>query len=93
MKLSKLTPLALSAIAQGVSATRINDPEPPYGRNLDPEPAFIPSIDEINTARETAPSSSHVSNVKGHAFDRIVQIWLENQDFEVHLPHHPSHPP
>jgi hypothetical protein len=37
-----------------------------------------PSLASIYAAQATATSLSPVSNVKGQAFDRIIQIWLEN---------------
>jgi hypothetical protein len=37
-----------------------------------------PSLASIYATQATATSLSPVSNVKGAAFDRIVQIWLEN---------------
>jgi acid phosphatase len=35
----------------------------------------------IQSAAATATPLSPVSNVKGKAFDRIIQIWLENTAF------------
>ncbi|KAI3324443.1 phosphoesterase [Xylariaceae sp. AK1471] len=37
----------------------------------------------IEAARATALTLSPTSNVKGKTFDRFVQIFLENQDFEI----------
>lgn len=37
-----------------------------------------PTLASISAAQSTATPLSPVSNVKGLAFDRIVQIWLEN---------------
>jgi hypothetical protein len=37
-----------------------------------------PSLASIYAAQATATSLSPVSDVKGQAFDRIIQIWLEN---------------
>ncbi|KAJ5960654.1 Phosphoesterase [Penicillium vulpinum] len=42
-----------------------------------------PTQDEVEAARATARPYSPVSNVKGLAFDRFVNIWLENTDFET----------
>ncbi|KAJ5835238.1 Phosphoesterase [Penicillium robsamsonii] len=42
-----------------------------------------PTQAEIDAARATALPYSPVSNVKGLAFDRFVNIWLENTDFET----------
>lgn len=37
-----------------------------------------PSIEEIQAAAATTRPLSPVSNVKGLAFDRFIQVWLEN---------------
>jgi acid phosphatase len=37
----------------------------------------------IAAARATALTLSPTSNVKGKTFDRFVQIFLENQDFDI----------
>jgi acid phosphatase len=37
-----------------------------------------PSLEEIEAARATVQPYSPVSNVKGLAFDRFVNIWFEN---------------
>jgi acid phosphatase len=37
-----------------------------------------PSLTQILSTQATATALSPVSNVKGKAFDRIIQIWLEN---------------
>ncbi|KAJ5216707.1 uncharacterized protein N7469_011572 [Penicillium citrinum] len=42
-----------------------------------------PSEAEIQTARASVLPYSPVSNVKGKAFDRFVNIWIENTDFET----------
>ncbi|CAI7586110.1 unnamed protein product [Penicillium discolor] len=42
-----------------------------------------PTQAEIDAARDTALPYSPVSNVKGLAFDRFVNIWLENTDYET----------
>ncbi|TLS24305.1 hypothetical protein PpBr36_08612 [Pyricularia pennisetigena] len=44
---------------------------------------IMPSLKEIIAAQATAKVSSPTSNVKGVAFDRIVQIWLENTNFQA----------
>lgn len=43
-----------------------------------PESTIQPSQASILAAQATAVSLSPTSNVKGLAFDRIIQIWLEN---------------
>lgn len=70
--------------------------EPPFIKNRHPEAAYQPSLAEIDAARKSSTSGaaaarSLVSHVKGHAFDRIVQIWLENQDFEVCIYYLPTY--
>ena len=42
------------------------------------ESTINPSLTAINAAAATAVADSPVSNVKGVAFDRFVQVWLEN---------------
>jgi hypothetical protein len=42
-----------------------------------------PSAAAIQSAAATTLPLSPVSNVKGVAFDRIVQIWLENTNYNV----------
>lgn len=41
-----------------------------------------PSLSQIVASEATAVPLSPVSNVGGKAFDRIVQIWLENTDYD-----------
>ncbi len=43
-----------------------------------PQSTIEPTLTQILATEATAPALSPVSNVKGVAFDRIVQIWLEN---------------
>jgi acid phosphatase len=40
-----------------------------------------PAVASIYATQATATPLSPVSNVKGAAFDRIIQIWLENTDY------------
>lgn len=42
-----------------------------------------PSLSQIKTAAATTLPESPVSNVKGVAFDRFYQIWMENVVREV----------
>lgn len=37
----------------------------------------------VAAARATALTLSPTSNVQGKTFDRFVQIWLENTDFDM----------
>jgi acid phosphatase len=48
-----------------------------------PEATIQPSLSAIAAAVQTAPALSPVSNVKGVAFDRFVQVWLENTDYDA----------
>jgi acid phosphatase len=38
---------------------------------------------DVAAARATAKTLSPVSHVKGHVFDRIAIIWLENTDYDL----------
>ncbi|KAK9358857.1 phosphoesterase family-domain-containing protein [Lipomyces starkeyi] len=40
-----------------------------------------PALTDIQAAAATAPVGELTSNVKGAAFNRFIQIWLENTDF------------
>lgn len=55
---------------------------PPIVTLRPPMSTMQPSLASIYAAQETVQPSSPTSNVKGAAFDRIVQIWLENMDFD-----------
>jgi len=44
------------------------------------ESTVAPSLSAIESAAATASPLSPVSNVKGIAFDRFYQVWLENTD-------------
>jgi acid phosphatase len=49
------------------------------------KPAFStiePSLTQIQAASATAAPLSPTSNVQGKAFNRIIQIWLENTDYD-----------
>ncbi|AEO70364.1 uncharacterized protein THITE_122814 [Thermothielavioides terrestris NRRL 8126] len=48
-----------------------------------PESTIEPSLSSIYAAQATAVPLSPVSNVAGKAFDRIIQIWLENTDYNA----------
>ena len=37
----------------------------------------------VAAARATAKTLSPVSSIRGKTFDRFVQIWLENTDFDM----------
>ncbi|KAF2815149.1 phosphoesterase-domain-containing protein [Mytilinidion resinicola] len=63
-----------------------------YFRNLIPLSPFIaPSINStiqppsspVPAASTTQPTLSPISNIQGHAYNRFIQIWLENTDFAL----------
>lgn len=47
-----------------------------------PESTIEPSLTQIIATQATQAALSPVSNVQGKGFDRIVQIWLENTDYD-----------
>lgn len=47
-----------------------------------PESTVEPSLTQIIATQATQAALSPVSNVQGKGFDRIVQIWLENTDYD-----------
>ncbi|KAK3333747.1 phosphoesterase family-domain-containing protein [Cercophora scortea] len=57
-------------------------PQPAFVTEWDPISTIQPSPEEIVYAKIHAKPSSPTSNVKGAVFDRVVQIWLENQEFK-----------
>ena len=46
---------------------------------------LAPETPAIYAEQAAVRPSSPMSDVKGHVFDRIVQIWLENVDYHVCL--------
>ncbi|KAK3381494.1 phosphoesterase family-domain-containing protein [Podospora didyma] len=75
--------LNTSLLALGAANALALSPEPPYVTSRQPSPTLQPSAEEIYEVQKHAEASSPTSDVKGLAFDRIVQIWLENNNFEV----------
>jgi len=57
--------------------------EPSYTTSRVPFSTIEPSPASISAAQATVQPLSPTSNVKGVAFDRIFQIWLENTNFNV----------
>jgi acid phosphatase len=57
--------------------------EPSYTTKRPPISTIEPAASSIAAAQASIQPSSPTSNVKGAAFDRIIQIWLENTDFAV----------
>jgi acid phosphatase len=75
--------LTAALAVAGVSAA---DPEPTYTTSRPPFSTIKPSLSSIEAAQATVKPLSPTSNVKGVAFDRIIQIWLENTNFDVSGP-------
>jgi acid phosphatase len=48
-----------------------------------PESTIQPSSSAVASSVQTAAALSPVSNVKGAAFDRFFQVWLENTDYDA----------
>ncbi|KAK0629024.1 phosphoesterase family-domain-containing protein [Bombardia bombarda] len=70
----------MALVATGVAASSFQPTA--YATTRAPLSTIQPSLASIFAAQATAVPSSPTSDVKGAAFDRIVQIWLENQDYE-----------
>jgi acid phosphatase len=63
---------ALLLVAQvAFAATSSYPTKPPFS-------TIQPALTDIRAAQATVMPASPTSNVQGKAFDRIVQIWLEN---------------
>jgi acid phosphatase len=69
--------LALSSNV-AFAATSSYPTKPPFS-------TIQPALTDIRAAQATAMPASPTSDVKGKAFDRIVQIWLENTVGQVYL--------
>src|SRR5689334_8856565 len=65
----------LAAAASLVAASPYQSP-PPVS-------TIEPTLTQIEQSAATATSISPVSNVKGVAFNRFLQIWLENTDYSA----------
>jgi acid phosphatase len=59
--------------------------EPSHVSTRPAEQTIEPTLASILATQATAVPQSPVSNVGGKAFDRIIQIWLENTDYNVRL--------
>ncbi|KAK4234025.1 hypothetical protein C8A03DRAFT_19008 [Achaetomium macrosporum] len=81
MKYSKLFFGASVALAGGALAGVTTEPTPLSSRP--PETTVEPALSSISAGQATAVPQSPVSNVAGKGFDRIVQIWLENTNFDA----------
>ncbi|KAI6375411.1 hypothetical protein MCOR25_002977 [Pyricularia grisea] len=79
MRLS-IAAIALASLLAPATATT----GPPAVQSSRPAQTEIsPSLKEILATQATANASSPTSDVKGVAFDRIIQIWLENTNFQA----------
>jgi acid phosphatase len=75
--------LGATVLAGGALAGVTSEPKPVSSRP--PQSTIQPTLSSIYAAAATAVPQSPVSNVAGKAFDRIIQIWLENTDYNVSL--------
>jgi hypothetical protein len=75
-----LVALVLAAVSTARAATSAAEP---------PESTLEPATPAIAAAAATQTVLSPVSNVQGAAFNRFIQIWLENTVFSLalQLPH------
>jgi acid phosphatase len=76
--------LPVALLAGGVYAGATT--EPAYTTTRPAISTISPSASAVASAAASATASSPVSDVKGVAFDRFIQIWLENQDYNVRRP-------
>ena len=56
-----------------------------FGASEPPESTVEPTLTAIEATAATAVPLSPLSNVKGIAFDRFFQVWLENT-VRIHIP-------
>jgi acid phosphatase len=71
LEFNMLFSLSLSLAAVNAALVVTSTTRPPFS-------TVEPSLTQILSTEATAVALSPVSNVKGQAFDRVVQIWLEN---------------
>ncbi|KAL8418718.1 hypothetical protein RB594_002070 [Gaeumannomyces avenae] len=81
MRLST-TLVGLAALLGSAASATLTGP-PVIRKGKPPQQAPKMSLDEIRAAQATARVSSPTSNVKGVAFDRFIQIWLENTNYNA----------
>jgi len=74
---------ALGVVADDDKPAAKLEPEPSWVSEWTPIPTVQPDWADIYEKQKTAKSSSPTSEVQGLAFNRIVHIWLENQDYKV----------
>lgn len=72
-----------AGLALAGSAVAAVTSEPEHFTKRPPQSTVEPTQSSIYAAQATAVPQSPVSNVGGKAFDRIIQIWLENTDYNV----------
>lgn len=90
MKFSLLS-IALALAGCGTCAMAYTGfSHPPYETYRPPMPTLAPEIPAIYAEQAVVKPSSPTSDVAGVAFDRIVQIWLENVDYRVSFAFLPS---
>lgn len=77
----KTVSLSILAAAGALAANS----EPTYTTSRVPYSTIEPSLASISAAQATVQPLSPTSSVKGLAFDRIIQIWLENTNYNVSL--------
>ncbi len=73
--------LGAAVLARSALAGVTSEPKPISSRP--PQSTIEPTLSSIYAAAATTEPQSPVSNVGGKAFDRIIQIWLENTDYNV----------
>ena len=73
----------LAALALAGVVTAGTTAEPSYVTKRPPISTVQPTLASIQAAAATVVPLSPTSNVKGKAFDRIIQVWLENTNFNV----------
>ncbi|KAK3384396.1 phosphoesterase family-domain-containing protein [Lasiosphaeria ovina] len=78
----KVNTLFIALRAAHALAASGPQPPPSVATSRQPSKTILPALSEILAVQATARPASPTSDVKGVAFDRIVQIWLENIDFE-----------
>jgi acid phosphatase len=79
----KANVLGSAVLTRGVLAGVTSEPKPLASRP--PQSTIEPTLSAIYAAAATTKPQSPVSKVAGKAFDRIIQIWLENANYNVRL--------
>lgn len=70
-------------MALGATGVLAASSEPGFATSRPPISTIEPTLSSIIAAQATAQPLSPTSNVQGASFDRIIQIWLENTNYEV----------